>query len=305
MTWATVGSLQFLWWNTSLSPPVKTLKERALPDQIDFVISQIKAIRASYGNHLIGLGEVSENNVRAILEGLGDRYLSGIKFASESKRAINDTALIYDRRSLLHISKRSFETLHGGRTLKVGDSVSFEVTANQDLIHVVTSHWPSNMRHGSDSQRIQMASDLYRSIGNLSGRRDSYVVLMGDFNDDPFSTSLTSHLLATRDRQLARKKAEFFYNPFWRWIGESLHDDVVGDETSICGTHFYRSGKHSRWSTYDQIIFSSAFLRDQSAVLNEQRTAIVATSELRAKVRERSHFDHFPIVSSIDLRKKQ
>ena len=77
-----------------------------------------------------------------------------------------------------------------------------------------------------------------------------YIVLMGDYNDDPFSPSLSEHLHATRDRELAIQDGAFLYNPFWRRLGESRSFPTSGNEVSICGTHYYDGGEFGLLTRY-------------------------------------------------------
>ncbi|MBX9432518.1 endonuclease/exonuclease/phosphatase family protein, partial [Ralstonia pseudosolanacearum] len=171
---------------------------------------------------------------------------------------------------------------------------------------VVVSHWPSR-RTAAETMPVRMELGIALRTSLARMREDGstpFHILMGDYNDDPFSPSLASHLLATRDRALARRDDEFFYNPFWRWIGES-HDGLSNqqEDDSICGTHFYSEGETTRWFTYDQIIFSSAFLNDKSMVLNEQQSGILVLPELRSKLLTRGEiFDHLPVIGTVDLR---
>jgi hypothetical protein len=113
-------------------------------------------------------------------------------------------------------------------------------------------------------------------------------------------------LLATRDRELAKRNPAFLYNPFWRCLGESLPAAIWGTDVSVCGTHFYPNGEHTQWFTYDQIMFSSAFLNDGAIVLNEEYTRIVSTPELTMALRNRRQTcDHFPVLSVVTLRSQQ
>jgi hypothetical protein len=303
MAWKTVGDLVFLWWNTGLSPPIQRRKES--DGSIDFVVAQIKQLRAEYDFAVLGLGEVNSEELDAIIEGVGDPALAKMDATDHTQRLKFDTAIVYDLTKLaLATEATSWTENYAGRTLKLGIMTSFRVFYTDEAIQVVTSHWPSRWTVGELEARKGEYGTWLRSRcqsvqANAEGR---YIVLMGDYNDDPFSPSLAEHLLATRDRELAKRNAGYFYNPFWRFLGESApvgFPDTVG---SVCGTHYHPRAEHTEWVTFDQIIFSSAFLYDGPLVLNETYTGIVSTAELTRALNARKNCDHYPVVSMVTLR---
>jgi len=306
MPWSPVAPLVFLWWNTSLSPPIK--KKKATAEDRTFVVEQIKEMRAALRFDILGLGEVDAEDLRIILDGVGDSSLSVIDVTDHSGKLMFDTAIIYDRTKLSVIEldqTQSFIEGYGKVTLKLGELVSFVTLENGAVIHLVVSHWPSRLTAGElEGRRAELGTLLRVSLARLrTDGADPFIVLMGDYNDDPFSPSLSAHLLATRDRELAKRNSKFFYNPFWRCLGESLPSAVSDTDSSVCGTHFYRNGEHTEWFTYDQIIFASAFLGDGPIILNEEHSRIVATPELKRRLRSRKHVcDHFPVLSVVTLR---
>lgn len=305
MPWSTVGPLVFVWWNTSLSPPVS--KRKATETDVQFVVEQLREIRRETDFAVLALGEVCSDDLAAIVEGLGDQRLSIHDSTDRSTRPMFDTAVIYDSSRLVLEGSRSIIDRFARKTLKTGEVIQFRAVETDDSFSVVVSHWPSRLTASETSPvRAEIGMALRQEVSKMHEAQDEpYVVLLGDYNDDPFSPSMADHLLATRDRALARRDARFLYNPFWRRIGQS-HDSADNEETTgICGTHFYPGGDSSRWFTYDQIIFSSAFLRDRSLALSENLCGILTPADLCAKVRSRREiFDHLPVLGTVELRSR-
>jgi hypothetical protein len=187
-------------------------------------------------------------------------------------------------------------------TFKTGQMVTFEESETNQQLHVVAAHWPSRRTFSEfDPRRYQLGMTLRMKLGKVFESQTPHVVLMGDFNDDPCSPSLAQNLMATRDRTFAKSKSTFFYNPFWRKLGESEHHES-GDE-GVCGTHFYRSGTGSRWFTYDQIMYSSAFLTSKTIAMDEKGSNILKLPGIAAAITDRnSIFDHYPVSGKILLR---
>lgn len=299
--WTNIGSLAFVWWNTSLSPPVK--QRRSDKADLDFVVAQVREIRRQMGFSVLGLGEVCTEDLAAIVAGLDDPHIGYHDATDHSGRLKFDTAVIYDRSKVALEHTRSVVDRYAGRSLKIGEIAEFTSTQTETAFKVVVSHWPSRLSLAETAPaRFELGSGLRWLVGRMQDESRSFVVLMGDYNDDPFSPALANHLLATRDRSLARKKG-FLYNPFWKWIGESHHLPDEAERLGICGTHFYPDGNVTRWFTYDQMMFSSEFLQGQSMVLNEASSGVLAFSELRDKVLNRREiFDHFPVLGTVELR---
>ncbi|WP_250509148.1 hypothetical protein [Caballeronia sp. GACF4] len=303
MPWSTVGSLVFVWWNTSLSPPIA--KPPASKQNVGFVVEQLRDIRQEIGFDILALGEVRSSDLRAIIDGLGDLNLRVHDATDRSGRLIYDTAVIYDSSKLSVESTHSLTDRFGNKALKTGEVVELRVTKTGDQIVVVVSHWPGRRNVWDCAPaRPELGSSLRRFVERIHEEAPhAYIILAGDYNDDLFSPSLANHMLATRDRSLVRRNSRFLYNPFWRKLGESHDHDRSNGVEGICGTHFYYGGDHSQWFTFDQNIFSSAFLQDSSLRLNEELCGIVAPSELRTKVMTRREiFDHFPVLGTIELR---
>jgi len=80
-------------------------------------------------------------------------------------------------------------------------------------------------------------------------KRFPNVVVMGDFNDEPFSTSITDYLNATYDINFVRDLRDVYrvplYNPSW----EKLSSEKPG-------TNYYEGSMTSRWTMLDQMMTS-------------------------------------------------
>lgn len=227
MDWQPVSPLVFMWWNTGLSPPVHSLKSTS--EDTDFVVAQIREMRQRSRFAVLGLAEVQTADLDAIVSGLGDPALICLDSSDRTQRLMHDTALIYDQSALTCIDRRSLIERFGKRQMKLGQLTVFETKQGAVPIYVVTSHWPSRRSVPERAARkTELGTLLRKSLEQFRElNRNPYIVLMGDYNDDPFSPSLAEHLLATCDRELARRNPQFFYNPFWRWLGESQSSELA------------------------------------------------------------------------------
>ena len=294
--------LVFAWWNTSLSPLGKT---RANPSEKSYAETWVRTLFEEMGVDLLAVGEVCSQDIVDIERSLQDLHLKFYDGTNASGKNHFDTAVIFNPNRFVLDSSVVLTDEYARKTLKTGEILKLICAEINEYIYVIVSHWPSRLHVAeSDPVRTEIGASLRRRFDEI--RRDSptppYIVLMGDFNDDPCSPSLALHLLATRDRELARSRDEFLYNPFWRKLGESDPISQRTKQNSICGTYYYRSGAETRWHTFDQIIVSSAFLGGGSLQLNEEMTQIVRRYDHENRVRDAAEiFDHLPVLTVFDI----
>ncbi|MCL4653008.1 endonuclease/exonuclease/phosphatase family protein [Burkholderia multivorans] len=255
---------------------------------------------------MLGLGEVCTDDLDAIVRGLDDPQIAVHDATSRNGRLKFDTAVIYDRSKVALERHRSVVDSRGRQSLKTGEVAEFTATATGDTFHVVVSHWPSRLSVAQSApERAELGIALRWTVENLRTDAHPYIVLMGDYNDDPFSASLSEHLLATRDRYLVRAHKDLLYNPFWKRLGESHNHSDDDPPDGVCGTYFYNKGRVSRWFTFDQMIFSSEFPQGKALVLDEANSGILVPLDLRAKLlNPKEIFDHLPVLGVVELRSR-
>lgn len=303
MTLPESKSLVMLWWNTSLSPLDNS---RASPADKAYVATYISELKRNLDIGIIALGEVCTDDINNIIKVIDDPYVSFHDATLKVSGCKFDIAILYNRQRLYLDDTESILDSYGRTTLKIGERLRFICRETNQYLHLFVSHWPSRLHCPElDSKRTEIGTALRNKLNAIRENTTSpqYIILMGDYNDDPHSPSLFKHLLATKDRELVRINDSFLYNPFWRWQGESapfVHGQPI---KSICGTYYYSKGEHSRWFTFDQILFSSAFLNAGQFHINEEKSMIVWNEDLESKLRSSKEiFDHLPVLGVINIK---
>lgn len=294
--------LVMLWWNTSLSPLGKS---RASSVDKGYVAAYLAELRRTLDVDIMALGEVCVEDVNDIIAAIDDPHLSFHDATRTVDGRTFDIAVLFDRRRLSLDASGPILDSFGKTTLKVAERLSFISCETGRHLHLFVSHWPSRLHCAELApKRTEIGIALRKTLDDIRNCAPfrQFIVLMGDYNDDPYAPSLADHLLATRDRELARTNDAFLYNPFWRRLGESEPFAHGQRTSSIGGTYYYSRGQRSRWFTFDQIMFSSAFLNDGPFHLNEGRSMVVRSEELELRIRNnREKFDHFPILGVLDI----
>jgi hypothetical protein len=295
-----VERMAFGWWNTSLSP---IGKNRADDHHKEIAAKVVKSLIDDFRIDCLGLGEVTNTDLSSMMDACDTKTLGVYEGTLKRGRLQFDTGVIYNIARLAIADSFSTVSTHGERNYKIANRIDFVSLSDGLPLHFFVSHWPSR---GTNEEtllsRKTIATRLKDQINAIDERSPgAAVIVMGDFNDEPFDESISWHLLATRDRQLARTKGGYLYNPFWRQLGESQPHAPSFPKRGAAGSCFYKGATDTRWRTYDQILVSSAFLGNTNWHLNEAETTIVRTEFLIDLVQgDKLYFDHLPILTAIE-----
>lgn len=291
--------LLFGWWNTSLSPVGKNLECNA---RLDAAKSVVSSLLDDLGVDFLALGEVTSDDISSLKDACSSASLGIYDGTHRDGRLQFDTGAIYNLAKLNLIESKELIHMHGTRRLKLANHVIFQSKVDGSFLHVFVTHWPSRaFTEGNIPARKSNGWRLREKVNEIEKTSpSSLIVLLGDFNDEPFDESLASCLLATRDRGLA-STGIYLYNPFWRHLADAplhFHGQQID---GIMGTHFHKNGSETRWRTFDQILFSSAFLGMGNWHLDERLTVIFRDKSLVDSMCQGSGlFDHFPVIAAIE-----
>lgn len=255
------------WNNTVLNNKLK---------QLASIISQMNN---NNGPDLLGVCEV-ENKI--VLEKLvAALTFSGRNYAvvhadARDARGI-DVAFIYDTNLFKKPTNKdifSHVVVKRNATRDIVQ-VNFQTKSLQknDLV-VLGNHWPSKLGGDLESEpyRIMAAETMSYWIERIYAHfeKEVPVIVMGDFNDEPFNRSITHYALGLKDSSKVKSKRSrkpYLYNLMW-----PLQNDKSG-------THFYNS-----WGMLDQILVNRPLLRKESQLqLVSDSCQIFKTSDMLIK----------------------
>lgn len=294
--------VSMIWWNTSLSPAAKP--GRSSPADRVTAFGMIDLFAGPLSIDVICLGEMSADDVVAMRSSCAISEYSVYEGFSRAGRSAFDVCVLYRTAALLLIDNKEIVSFSGGNTLKVGQRIDFGVSDNETVIHLFVSHWPSRLwcdENHVDRHRLGM--QLRDAVDGIIGADSSaHVIVMGDFNDEPFAKSLEAHLMATRDRTLASRRRHLMYNPFWRHMASDVpYSGEASGRSSFGGSYYYKSGGVTQWHTFDQIIFSSSFLGNSKWHLKEDAVRVVNIPAYTEIVKNSAEsFDHMPVFAIIE-----
>ena len=311
-----MSTLKIAWYNfENLFEPLQhpELKEEWTPEhyknKVKNLASVISELHDPIGPDLLGICEVqSEEVLKDILNELpnGNEYAI-VHHDSPDIRKI-DVGFIY-RKSVLsdpepvayNVRKR-----HPTRDILV---VTFQVT-NGSILHVIGNHWPSRSsgQYESEPFRIMVAENCAWVVDQFYQLdAEANIIVMGDFNDEPFNRSIQEYLFAIRNRARvqARKNSSrsrpYLYNLTW----------LLMDETTP-GTYYY-SKNPAGWNMLDQIMVSKGILVGNNGLeVDEKSIKIFRPKRIKEGSKPKPYrkrknkwvkgfSDHFPVTALIKI----
>lgn len=189
----------------------------------------------------------------------------------------------------------------GGDNYKISCRMDF-VLYGEDYFSFLVSHWPSRLLKRDDAEiRGHYGAALRKEVESLQNGGVKYLVVLGDFNDEPFNHSMTTYLRGCRDAAFVNSNPGLLYNPFWKQIA-CPHGYVRGSAVNNpTGTYFRRGDHLHRWRVFDQMLFCSSFVGQSDWHLIEEQTGVFRYQPLVDAVEgSKSKLDHLPIVAELN-----
>lgn len=297
--------LNLAWWNTSLSPPIP--ENRSTNEQKEFALGVVRHLICELGVDFLALGEVASSDLEYFQTHLNLDNYAIYDGTGRTGRLISDIGAIYNSQAFAINNTEQLGASKANRNYKLAHRLDMLFNNGEQPLHIFISHWPSRISCQKNHEDRPMLGIRLRDAVNAvmetyeSTASPANIILFGDYNDEPFDSSLSDHLWATRDRGQVRRNPKLLYNPFWRHLGEAI-PYIRGDS---CDRHggscYYSAGWDTHWNTFDQIMFSAAFVGNGQWHLNEESTGILNFSSFIEGEFRRDIFDHFPVVSVIEM----
>ncbi|KAA0694369.1 hypothetical protein DTW90_23860 [Neorhizobium sp. P12A] len=253
------------------------------------------------GAKIVFLGEINEAFVSKLDERLSPYGIGVLAIEGRDGRLAFNMAVIYDPREVA-ITATTYLVDHiAGDRNKIHYQVTVALRDGTPVSFFLV-HWPSRVYQVEEgAKRSDVAQALRRKIDQfLEVDRRANLIVLGDFNDEPYDRSISHYLMASRDASRVRSDYRLLYNPFWKnLVSGSLYSSET-QETNHSGTYYHRGDTVHKWRVFDQIIFSASFLGESSWHLNEAETRILDLREMGASLVKRQYFDHYPVLGAIE-----
>ncbi len=275
-----------------------------LDRKVSQLASVIRQMNGGNGPDILGCCEIENAHVMELLvqalAPLGRNYQ--IAHADMQDRRGIDVGFIYD--SGLFTNEAVFSHFIVKRTA-TRDLLQVNFRTQQGrLLVLVGNHWPSRTsgKLDSDGYRFMAGETLayfHERIWQVHGK-DTPVLAMGDFNDEPYDRSLTDYARSNRDKtKVIRSTSPRFLNLMWPLMGMDN------------GTHYFNNFPN----VLDQFLADKNMLKSNSPIKVKaadvqifQPTEMVGGGSYPAPMRyggmgktvdENGFSDHYPIIVGV------
>ncbi len=283
--------LKCAWWNCKLSPPKNGATKYPITENFYCVINALFQREVD----ILGLCEVDRDNIHHLQNTLDDRGHQKYQVLDLYRpgKSIDDFCLIFNSEKLslsTDAIAANIKDSHTDQWLKAGVFVGLKPKHGEEIFFGL-SHWQSRGTYTDGStERLRLGDALRtKAMAILDENPNSPIVLLGDYNDEPFDISIARGIGASRDLNYVKKSSKYFYNPFWSRLsphpegppGTFIHPKVIGSDGAI----------------YDQILFSSHFVRDWK--FKEHATILSDITFFEPSTQWKDISDHYPILSHV------
>ena len=238
-----------------VSGSAKEWSEERLGKKIYNLARVIRSMNNNNGPDLLGVCEVEHQD---LLDSMLNKYLKDKQYKvgyleSQDGRGI-DNGIIYNSKILIMIDLKGLKVnLADGSNTRLILCGTF-LFQQSDTIYFFVNHWPSR-RSGEDEsepRRITAAKTLRTEVELLFAKnKNSKIIIVGDFNDEPTNISINEHL----------KAAPFFCDSLEH---QKLQEDLGTDLFNLSykawfdglGSYKYKDD----YNMLDQIIISKELL---------------------------------------------
>jgi predicted extracellular nuclease len=325
--------------------PERGWTEAVMEQKISNLAAVINQMHDGDKPDLLGVCEIENKNLaEKLIEAIDRDDYKVAHVESPDIRGI-DTSLIYssdvfelDAEPIGHLVHLRFKT----RDIF---EVPLRVKENNAKLTILVNHWPSRSRGKFESEPFRLTVANYcgrlgdqllklpkaeflalpnteASLELINERWNRNILLMGDFNDEPFDRSILAFLQASNGidhleepikKSSGRKipspssylrKQSYFFNCMWPKLG-------IPDE----GTYYFSEATNSM-NLLDQFMVSKGlYFGEQGLKFNHPsveifKPSIMATGSKKRpkkfeydkkKIKRNGYSDHFPITATIDL----
>ena len=230
-----------------------------------------------------------------------------------------DTAFIYDINRLDVDPTAVFSHFVMRRTgTRDITQATFTTVAGTELV-AFSNHWPS--RSGGTAESAGFRATAGETLGYWHERvreergDDIAIIALGDFNDDPWDSSVRFNANTSRERgDTERSQSARFHNLAWRYLSVDAIDHR-GNARQLDGTLYYGNDGN----VFDQILANRSLLNGEQGLTILDDTATIAAvpamvdhrvgrgprrfglpkGNAAANVDTTGFSDHFPVVVTI------
>ncbi len=230
--------------------------------KLDQLASIVMHMCEGKGPDLLGIGEVEhEGLLRMLIDRLDlpERSYQVLGHDSPDARGI-DVSFIFDA-NVLTASDANHQVVVKRTPTRDLFWAMFTVQATGEPFVAIANHWPARSagQYASEPFRMMTGETVSVVLDELLEDDANFpVLLMGDFNDEPFDRSMQEYLLGSRDRgQVTRARTPRVWNLMWTLFSQNNPGS-------------YRYG--TDWNMLDQFLVTKGLVKQSGSLVARPET---------------------------------
>ncbi|MBK6477935.1 MAG: endonuclease/exonuclease/phosphatase [Saprospiraceae bacterium] len=296
------------WLQKELKSELKNWDEALLDKKIANLCSVIKKFNQGLGPDILGVCEIeNEFVVKKLMDRVGQELNRSYKVLhkdTKDQRGI-DISIIYDqdkyhddgRIFTLEIMKRSYT-----RDLF---QVNLTTTAGNNELILIGNHWPSRLggKFESEPYRMMVGEILSYWVTRIHeikleelGEENPAIIVMGDFNDQPYDRSITNYLNSTSNLERVKNaRTPVLFNTMFPFLNGKLGTHVFGNEINILDQFIVSKSLTFESANYPFQFISSKIIDYPELVRGDYNTPIRFSRPSSSDFNSNGFSDHLPI----------
>jgi hypothetical protein len=289
----------------AIGKDLKGWTQALLDKKISQLASVICQMNGGKGPDLLGVCEVENEHVMGLLvQALAslDRKYKVAHHDTPDRRGI-DVGFIYDD-DLFDVEKSFYHVVMRRTATRDLLQVNFMTQHGRRFV-VVGNHWPARI-----PEVLQTA--VYRAIAGETlayfherilevHGKDTPVLAMGDFNDEPFDRSLVAYALSTRGRTkvVNARSTPRFLNLMWPLMGQGVATHYYGNIPNVLDQFLANKNLLKQTAPIKVLPDSVAILRFPEMVDTGDYPKPIRFGGMGKPVDQSGFSDHFPIAVTV------
>jgi endonuclease/exonuclease/phosphatase family metal-dependent hydrolase len=291
----------------TLASELRGWTEAIVDQKIQNLAAIIRQFNGGRGPDLLGVCEVESRPVLdrlvTALRPLRRRYRVA-HFDTSDQRGI-DVAFIYDA-ALFSTTKRerfAHVVIKRAATRELVQ-VNFR-TASGGLLVVIGNHWPSRTggQHESEPYRIiagETLSYFCQRIQEIHGK-EAAILVMGDFNDEPFNRALTDYALSCGDpTRVVHALNPMLVNLMWPEMGAGRASFYFGNAPLMLDHFLVSKGMLNSGAKLRVKADSATAARFPEMMSSGRYPAAIRFGRPSSQLNLAGFSDHYPITMSVE-----
>lgn len=302
------------WLQRRLRSELKGWTATVLDKKLSNLADIIGRMNNNSGPDILGVCEIENKVVIEKLiqkiKGNVQRNYKVIHHDSKDDRGI-DVAFIYDA-DLYHDDGKSF-SLEIMKRNATRDLFQVQLTTQKgNELVLIGNHWPARSagKYESEPYRMMVGETLSYWVERIhevkleeKGEKHPAIILMGDFNDNPYDRSLTEYMRSSGTLEKVKNStSHIMFNMMYPFVGGDIGTHVFGNEVNVLDQFIVSRSVVVDYYKYPFQVDSVEIVYYPEMVKGDYFTPIRFSRPSQSDYNEDGYSDHLPIELIIEER---